>query len=310
MKILIKEKKNTIACLAIGEKIYRHWKKNIYPFWKIYCKKNNLGLVVFTKDLIDKKNSNWKKPTWQRLLVGQEIKKTLPLVKNVCILDLDILINPIAPNIFNSIKKNKINLTSLRTNLPFEYKNTIRKLAFFRKKYTNKNYPLDSSLNSSLKTLYQADGLKSQDDELCVGVLVYNIKNFSKTLYDWFFYFKKKNMKTNFGGCQNQIAYKILTKNYCHLLSYKFQAIWVFEIAARFPIIMKYLKNLEIMSEMVTSTILDNYFLHFAGAGPEASIWMKSNFFNRINKKLLSEYNNYYLKKLEGRKLYKKNPKK
>jgi hypothetical protein len=306
MKILIREKKNTIACLAIGKNIYNHWKKDIFPFWKIYCKKNNLGLVVFTEDLIDRKDSNWKKPTWQRLLVGYQIKRKLPSIQNVCVLDLDILINPNAPNIFNSIKKNKINLTSLRKKLPFEFKHTIRKLAFFRKKYTNKNYPLDSILNSSLKTLYQADGLKSQADELCVGVLVFNINNFSKILYNWFFYFNKKNMKTNFGGCQNQIAYKILSNNYCHLLDYKFQAIWVFEIAARFPIIMKYIKNLEMMSELAISVILDNYFLHFAGSGPEAKVWLKSNFFNKINKRLIKEYQNYYLKKLEGKKIYKK----
>ena len=105
MKVLIKEKKNSIACLAIGKKIYSHWKKNIFPFWKIYCQKNNIGLVVFTKDLINKNDPNWKKPTWQRLLVGHEIKQKFPSIQNLCVLDLDILINPNAPNIFKSIKK-------------------------------------------------------------------------------------------------------------------------------------------------------------------------------------------------------------
>ena len=119
MKILLKEKKNSIACIAIGKKIFDHWKKNIFPFWKAYCKKHNLGLIVFTEDLIDINNPNWKKPTWQRLLVGQKIKEKFSKVKNICVLDLDILINPCAPNIFNFSKKKKINLTSLRKNLTF-----------------------------------------------------------------------------------------------------------------------------------------------------------------------------------------------
>ena len=210
MKVLIKEKKNSIACIAIGKRFYEHWKKHIYPYWRSYCLKNNLGLIVFTEDLIKKTDINWKKPTWQRLLVGHEVKKKYPIVQNICVLDLDIIINPFSPNIFKFCKKNKINLTSLRTNLPFEYKKTVRKMAFFRKKFTNKNYPLDSLLNSDLKNLYAADGLKAQKDELCVGVMAYNVKKFSKILRDWFYNFNKKNLKTNFGGCQNQVAYNLL----------------------------------------------------------------------------------------------------
>ncbi len=306
MKVLIKEKKNSIACIAIGKKFYNHWKKCIYPYWRSYCIKNNLGLIVFTEDLIKKTDVNWKKPTWQRLLVGHEIKKRFPVVKNICVLDLDIIINPLSPNIFNFCKKNKINLTSLRTNLPFEYKKTIRKMAFFRKKFTNKNYPLDSLLNSDLKNLYSEDGLEPQNDELCVGVMAYNLKKFSKILHDWFYNFNKKNMKTNFGGCQNQVAYKILSNNYCNLLDYKFQAIWVFEIAARFPFIMKYLKNYQLISEFVLSAILDNYFLHFAGGGADAKVWLQPKLFKKINKKLISEFQSYYDKKLQGKKIYKR----
>ena len=306
MRELIKNKKNVIACLAIGEKVYKHWKKNIFPFWKIYCEKHNLGLIVFNNHLINKSNPSWKKPTWQRLLVGYEIKKKYPAIQNVCVLDLDILINPFAPNIFKFIKKNKINLTSLRKNLPFEFKKTVRKLAFFRKKHTNKNYPLDSILNSSIKDLYKADGLKMDKDELCVGVMAFNQNKFPNILRNWFYDFTKKNMKTNFGGCQNQVAYKILKNNHCHLLNYKFQAIWVFEIANRFPIMLKYLKNIKLQSELATSVILDNYFLHFAGAGPESKLWMNPNFFKNVDKKLISQFQSYYLKRLKGTKIYKK----
>ena len=78
-----------------------------------------------------------------------------------------------------------------------------------------------------------------------------------------------------------------------------YQAIWVFEIAARFPFIMKYLKNSQLISEFILSTILDNYFLHFAGGGADAKVWLQSRLLKKINKKLISEFQSYYDKKLQ-----------
>ena len=118
MKIIIKPKKKLIACIAIGSEYRSLWENNILPTWKLYCKKNNIGLVLFENNLIEKKSLFWKKATWQRLLVGEAVRKKLPKVEELCVMDIDIMINPYSPDIFKSTKKNKINLTSLRKNLP------------------------------------------------------------------------------------------------------------------------------------------------------------------------------------------------
>ena len=55
MKILIKPKKKLIACIALGAEYKTLWKNNILPTWKLYCKKNNIGLVLFESDLVEKK---------------------------------------------------------------------------------------------------------------------------------------------------------------------------------------------------------------------------------------------------------------
>ena len=34
IKEIFKAKKNSIACIAIGDKFYNSWKKNIFPSWK------------------------------------------------------------------------------------------------------------------------------------------------------------------------------------------------------------------------------------------------------------------------------------
>ena len=60
---------------------------------------------------------------------------------------------------------------------------------------------------------------------------------------------------------------------------------------------MKYLKNNQLVSDFALSVILDNYFLHFAGGGADAKVWLK-RLFKKINKKIISEFQHYYKKKL------------
>jgi len=300
MKIIIKPKKKLIACIAIGLEYRSLWEKNILPTWKLYCKKNNIGLVLFKNDLIEKKSLFWKKATWQRLLVGEVVKKKFPKVEELCVMDIDIIINPYSPDIFKSIKKNKINLTSLRKNLPFNYNDTIRKIAFFRKEFVNKKYSLDSLLNSSLKTLYKSEKLTPQKDEMCVGVMVFNVKKFSKILHNWFFNYKKNIDTTTGGGCQTILNYLILKNKYENLLDYKFQTIWIFEVASRFPHLLKYIKNKQLMASLTMSILLDSYFLHFAGGGKESSVWESKGFYKRINTNILNNFKIYKKKKLKG----------
>ncbi len=300
MEIIIKPKKKVLVTIALGKEYKKIWKKNILPSWKRYCKKHDIGIILITKDLISKKSKFWKKATWQRLLVGEIIKKKFKYVDDICVLDTDILINPNSPNIFQYQKKDKINLTSLRYNLPFEYKKTIRKIVFFRRKFINKYYPLDSLINCDLKTLYASDKLKPQGNEMCVGVMMFNIKKFSKLLNNWFFLFKKNLDTTTQGGCQTQLNYLILKNNLENCLDYKFQAIWIFELASRFPYFLKYINNSKILGELTETILMDNYFLHFAGGGKESTFWKNKNFLNKIDFKNLDKFQKYYDRKLKG----------
>lgn len=300
MKEIIKAKKNTIACIAIGKEFYNSWKKNILPSWKVYCKRNNLGLIVFTEHLIDENNIYWKKPTWQRCLVASRVRDKYSIVKNICVMDIDILINPYSPNIFKKINKNKINLTSLRKNLPYQYDDTTKKLAYSRKNFLNSNYPLDSLLNCSLKTLYNLEKLKPQKDELNVGVLVFNIKKYATKIENWFYLYKRGIDTTTLGGCQTILNYYILKDNLENLIDYRFNCIWVFEIASRFPYILQNLENKKLLKNFVNSILFDNYFLHFAGSGADGMVWKKNNFLNNRDLKLLMNLNIYRKKKLKG----------
>ena len=75
LKIYQKEgsKKNYIVTLPIGKSYFSSWVRYALPSWKGYCKKNNLGLISITHDMINKKNHYYKKRSWQKMLLGTHI---------------------------------------------------------------------------------------------------------------------------------------------------------------------------------------------------------------------------------------------
>src|SRR3989344_4724992 len=99
VKIMIEPNscRNKIATLAIGDNYLERWQEYALPTWRLYCARHGIGLVVFESDLIAKDSRLWKKRQWQKLLIGDELQKHLPTVRNVCYLDTDILINYTAP---------------------------------------------------------------------------------------------------------------------------------------------------------------------------------------------------------------------
>lgn len=295
-KILIKSKsKNYILTIAIGKKIFDDWKKFSFPLWKKYSLKNNIGIIVITKDLIDKKNIFWKKATWQKMLIGKYLLKEKINVNNICYLDTDILINPYSPNIFKYHDNNKISLISESFNMPFDLEYVRKKVSFFRNKYYSSKYPLDSSLFMSVKDKYLFHKLKPQKDYACAGVIIFNVKRFSDIMYSWFFKYKK-NIKTLTGGGDEPIFnYEMFKTNKVNLLSYKFQALWFYEMAMNFPFLYK-LKNKKrkIVRDCIEACLLNNYFLHFAGSWHEGQMWkIKDILMNKSKNKFYKKYNNY-----------------
>ena len=126
-----KSSKNIIATIAIGSQYQYNWITHAEPNWKEYCIKHDLGLIVVTDDLIPKNDSHWKKANWQKMLLGQAIKNLNKGIKNVCHIDTDFIINPLAPNVFDNIDLSRISIVSQEKNLPFDDKLVKRKISFY-----------------------------------------------------------------------------------------------------------------------------------------------------------------------------------
>ena len=89
-KLLNSKKNNYLCTLAIGNKYFNNFKKYSYNHFYNYCIKNDIGIIVITKNLISKSSTDWKKPEWQKLIAPQIIKNKYKDVKNICMIDTDI----------------------------------------------------------------------------------------------------------------------------------------------------------------------------------------------------------------------------
>ena len=105
-KLLNSKSQNYFCTLAIGKSYEKNFKKYTLNFFKEYCKKNDIGLIIITNDLVGKDSEYWKKPEWQKLLAPKLILNKFKKIKNICMIDTDIIINASSPNIFKFHKKN------------------------------------------------------------------------------------------------------------------------------------------------------------------------------------------------------------
>ena len=296
-----KKSGNILVTIAIGVKYKSFWEKYASTNWMDYCDKNDLGLLVITDDLIDNNHEYWKKATWQKLLLGEALKKYNSEIKNVCYIDTDFLINPNAPNIFDVSDLDKINLVSLFNNLPFDLNLVKKRIAFNRHHMYSSDYPLDSSLFMNIKEECDYHGKALLPDRSCAGFFVFNIDKHAEKLRTSFFNYKSDVKSITNGGDQFHFNFEIMNNLSVNWLDYRYQAIWLYEMAAYYPFLYqtKNQNNTDLIKSCVLSSLENNFFLHFAGAWNESKMLSVDDLLedkNYNNK----EFNQYLNKNISG----------
>jgi len=263
---------NLLVTIAIGESVLREWELNALNLWLDYCNKWDIGLVVIVNDLIEKSSPFWKKATWQKLLLPSHILQTYPEVQRVCYIDTDVLISPIAPDIFPYVSKNKIGLVSLFNSLPYDRRDTLDKISFFRHTSSNRKYPLDSSLYMSIEDLYKFHSLKPQSDYACMGLIVFDVSDEICDKFESIFNQYKRDVSsiTN-GGDQTHLNFHFQAELNIDWLPYKWQAIWSYEAANKYPA--AFWEGYATQVQDIVGSLSSNYFLHFAGSWTESQAW-------------------------------------
>jgi len=305
MKILnpIGKSKNVIATIAIGGDYYEEWIKYAYPSWKNYCERYDLGLIVFDKDLIPIADEKWKKATWQKMLIADRVERSTISVNNVCYLDTDILINEYAPNVFDGYDNQTIGLVSQVKNIPFDPDWAHRRISFLRHTHYDSQYPLDSSIFMPVSEIYKYHGVMDQGDYACMGLILFNVKEHSKLMRGWFEKYDRNVDSITGGGDEPHINFEIQNWGRVTWLDYKFQALWIYEISTKYPFLYDYGRDsADLIQECVESSLIENYFLHFAGSWYESEMWKLSDVLSSNDKKKeTAEYYNYLNVEVSGK---------
>ena len=195
-------------------------------------------------------------------------------VENVCYLDTDILISPLAPNIFDHHIPSKVGVVSIRENLQLDHKEISRRIAFLRHRFYSKDYPLDSSLFISLSDLYATIGRDAQDDEACSGVFTFGVESDREIFSNFFHSFDQSVVSPTGGGDQTHFNYFVQSNKVENWLDYRFQAQWTYEMAWKYPFLYsEYRDKPKVMRDCIEASLFTNHFLHFAGSWYESEMW-------------------------------------
>lgn len=283
---MVKESKsgNYLVTIVIGESYLSNWTKLIKKSWQEYAEKFDVGIIIFTEDLLLRSNPFWKKATWQKLLIPKNLIESGIACNYVCYLDSDVVISPFAPNIFDWATPEKVGVVSVRQNLPFDFFEVNKRLAYLRKEFIDESYRLDTAQHLSTKQLYDYHGFSDQGDEFCAGVLLFSPNQMGKLFEEWFFLYKSDVQSITDGGEQTHLNYHLFSNSLANLLPYRFQAIWAFEVAwSHIDLFEERFLDLESLRNAFSQILLNNYFLHFAGKQIETTVAFSAEILNVLD---------------------------
>jgi len=273
---------NAIISLAIGDGYLANWERNAMPTLKRYCANNNLGLYIQDESLDHAPNR--KKFTWQKLLLPEQLKKQFPKVKRFCYLDSDVIANPFRESVFEEIPGGNLGLVSQFKNLPLPLDKVLRTIAYFRNQYYDKEYPLDSALFMTPEQIFGYHGFPVKNDYACMGFILGDVEKHSLEFLDIYHKYDSQVFSITGGGDEPILNYEFQNRDDLKWLPYEYQAIWIFEMAWKYPFLYKSNQSSEtLIRECVDASLLGNTFLHFAGSWGESKMIGVGDFLKELD---------------------------
>ncbi|MFM7731693.1 MAG: hypothetical protein ACKO6L_11680, partial [Flavobacteriales bacterium] len=101
------------------------------------------------------------------------------------------------------------------------------------------------------------------------------------------------------GGEELHFNYLVQSQKLDEWLDYRFQAIWIYEVAWKFPFLYeeKNRKDPDLVKNCVLSSLFANYFVHFAGPWHESQLWKINDLFKEgPETSMFSEFFDYLTK--------------
>lgn len=294
-----------IYITAIGKKFKNLFINYSYNYFKNYCNRYDIGLIILYDYIIDKKKLIYpfnSYPHLQRLFIPEEIKKYYPKYKYLADIDADCLPTSISRNIFdyalfNNENEKKIYLVEPRPQ-SFSKSQIGKRMSLLRKLFLNKKFPLNSILSADDEDLKKIFKLNYEGHMATIGTCVAPTNILVKKCKSIISKIRKNPRKYVYLQHYTNTMFR-LGMNVCWL-PYEFQAIWSHEVALNYPFLLKDIKNYSLFNLCIKATMSKVDMLHFAGSWPENNV-----FYNKVFFKTNDALENYYsnLPKLLKKKL-------
>lgn len=286
-----------IATIAIGKKYFKDWYKYARPFWEKYAIRHGLGIIVFCEALISRTPGVEKSPAWQKCLAPSVVLRNAPSAKRVVIMDTDILMGPLARNIFDYVPDGKIGVVRYSSELPFNLIVIKKRLAFLRNKFYSPRYPLESELFASPREIFERRDLTPHDNYFTSGVICLTTPDQAGFLEDFYNSVSAQEadrLRKDFGYWEEpSINSALQGRSDLYWLPYNFQAIWSYEISWLYPFLFelgqKWRSDEETVAKVIASTLMNQDFLHFAGSWFESDMWKTPKIMEALSKNLASD---------------------
>lgn len=263
-----------IVTVAVGGEYFYNWQEKSFENWKAYADKFDLAIIVVRDRLAPPVPDAPRNPAWDKLLAPSFVKRSHPGISEICLLDTDFAIGPLAPNIFDYHVAGSYSVVSQEKALPFPIGPLRARIAILRQLFYDSNYPIDSVLRASARQVFEIHKLPAHDDYFCSGLIVLDDLLF-EDLRECFFAFSDKDIELSVAWEEPFVNHWIQSRRLTWL-PYEYQAIWLFEMAWSYPSL--YLLGGEVggsenVVDALSATLLNRHFLHFAGSWHEASVW-------------------------------------
>lgn len=264
----------TIVTLAIGQHYRDRWYKLCADNWHKYADLHGYDLICIDKPLDDSSRGLSRSAAWQKcLILGDE---RVQKYNRVVWLDSDILINPDSPCVVSQVPEDKVGAVDMfaRLNelLPGKNQRLIdRHLQFWQ-----------SSVRTA-KDFYSKVGLLDLVNNVVqTGVMVLS-PYYHRSLFEHTYYSYEDISNGHFE--MESLSYEIVKANCVHWLDCRFNALWLECMLRDYPFLLPKLKKenklartwkrftrghyqlppRKITENCLTTSFINNYFLHFAG---------------------------------------------
>lgn len=265
--------RRVIATTAVGQNYLENWSKYSAPSWLRYCEFYDVGLVVITDNLDGDSDTQSKNGSWQKMLAPSFVIDNFPAVEIVCLLDSDVVISPIAKNVFDHASSSQYSVVSEVQTLPFELMDARKRVAFYRRRFYDPTFPSESILMATPQDEFKMQGVKGFDNYFCAGLLCVPSPR-SAELASWYHSAPAERHR--------DIAFEQVYLNSWvqstepEWLPYEFQAIWNYEMAVNYPHLYRCGSEVSEAAEAVSAIenlLLRTSFVHFAGSWFESRAW-------------------------------------